>query len=65
MAVKFIVVTTGFSLKKTISVDNIASVEHFGLTGSKITLKEVKNGNNVEITCLESVNVINNWLSQS
>ncbi len=65
MAVKFIVVTTGISLKKTIAVDNIASVEPFAINGSKLTLKEVKGGNNVEITCIESFRLINKWLSES
>lgn len=32
-----------------VAVDNIARVESWGGGGSKITLKEVKNGSNVEI----------------
>lgn len=47
MSTKFITITTA-SGSKTISLDNIYSIEPF-FNGAKIILKEVKNGNNVEL----------------
>jgi len=57
---KFITVNTPISGVVVIAIDNIASVKSWMGSGSIITLKEVKDGNNVEVTCSWSVgNVIN------
>ena len=62
--VKFITVRTALG-DKTIAVDNIASVEAFGMGGSRIVLKEIKDGNSVEVICTSSVTTINNILHLS
>lgn len=56
---KFITVDTAINGKVVIAIDNIASVKSWMGGGSLITLKEVKDGNNVEITSTWSLgNVI-------
>jgi hypothetical protein len=51
---KFIVVPTIMSGEMIINLDNIASVE-FGIGGSTIILKQVKDGNNVQVPTQLSV----------
>jgi hypothetical protein len=56
---KFIIIDMGLLGKKTISLDNILSIERFGLVGSAITLKEIKDGNNVVIHSVTSPEALN------
>lgn len=60
---KFIVVDLGYAGRKTIAIDNIMSIEPFGMSGSQITLKEVKNGNNVVLHCMASMDRINSLIA--
>ena len=64
--VKFITVEMGLASPKTIAIDNIASVEPYGMTRSaQITLKEVKDGNNVVLITTTKYDFVVNALSQS
>ena len=59
----FINLPTAFG-HQTVSIDNIARIENF-LGGSKVYLKEVKDGSNVEITCTASQQQVLVWISNA
>lgn len=47
---------------QSVAVDNIARVEGL-MGGSKVYLKEVKNGSNVEIICTASQSQVLTWIN--
>jgi hypothetical protein len=64
--VKFITVEMGGAFPKTIAIDNIASVEPYGMNKTaQITLKEVKDGNNVILFTTANYDFVMNALRQS
>lgn len=52
---------TAFGMQ-SVSVDNIVRVESW-MGGSKVFLKEVKDGNNVEILCSASQQQVLTWIT--
>ena len=59
MEAKFITVTVlGLGNLKAIAIDNIASMEPYIINCTRIVLKEIKDGNNVEVLCTESFEMI-------
>lgn len=61
-APKFIFFTEGYG-KRTVSLDSISSVQPAGY-GSKVVLKEMKDGKNVEFICSENYGWVQNAIAR-
>ena len=60
---KFIQIPTALNGTISVALDNIASVKRY-FAGATITLKEVKDGNNVEINTSASYNQVMSVIDQ-